>query len=165
MTKPASISPAIVETLYEEALFLADEARAAFALAQDPDGLAPGLYPSGSSPSGQEPARIALSCEALRTTTRMMHAIAWLLNHRAHFAGDLSEFQLRRHGRLPPLQPLGDPAQLALIDLTTLDLVDRTRAFYQRIARLDQAWQAGYAIRPSAVERLRERVDRAFLAG
>ena len=159
MTKTASISPAIIASLYEEALLLADEARAAFALAQDPDLLAPDTYPAAEGP-----ARVALSCEALRTTTRMMHAIAWLLNHRAHFAGDLSEFQLRRNGRLPPPQPEGDPAQLALLDLATLDLVDRTRAFYQRIARLDQAWHAGYAMQPSAVERLRERVDRAFMA-
>jgi regulator of CtrA degradation len=42
--------------------------------------------------------------------------IAWLLNHRAYFAGELSEFQLRRHGRLPPIQPGSDPAQLAMLD-------------------------------------------------
>lgn len=160
MSKPDSISPAIIESLYSEALLLADEARTTFAraLAQPQP---PSPAPPGAAPE-EAPARIALSCEALRTTTRMMHAIAWLLNHRAHFSGELSEFQLRRHGRLPPAQPPGDPAQIALLDPCTCDLLARTRAFYERIARLDQGWHRGGARIPSAVTRLRERVDRAF---
>ena len=92
MGDPADISPTIVEALYRDALRLADEARAAFDLSGRLDVVG----------SDEELARIALSCEALRTTTRMMHAIAWLLNHKAYFNGELSEFQLRCHGRLPP---------------------------------------------------------------
>jgi regulator of CtrA degradation len=80
-----------VEGLYCEALVLSDEVRAAFDLSGR-------IEDTGT----HEDARIALSCEALRTTTRMMHAVAWLLNHRAYFMGELSEFQLRRYGRLAP---------------------------------------------------------------
>ena len=152
MSKPSSISPAIVDSLYEEALLLADEARSVFDMSRRVEDI---LVQQG-------PARIALSCEALRTTTRMMHAIAWLLNHRAFFKGELSEFQLRRHGRLPSAQPEGDEAQMALLDLYTLDIVDRTRAFYARLARLDTAWREAFAMQPKAVERLRQRLDTAF---
>lgn len=151
MADPADISPTIVEALYRDALRLADEARAAFDMSGRLDSVG----------GNEELARIALSCEALRTTTRMMHAIAWLLNHRAYFAGELSEFQLRRHGRLPPAQPDSDPAQLAMLSLPLRDLVLRTRRFYDRIARLDNAWQDRFAMHPAAVHRLRERLGNA----
>jgi len=152
MAQTSNISPAIVESLYEQSLLLADEARAALTLsgnANDADQL------HGS-------ARVALSCEALRTTTRMMHAIAWLLNHRAFFKGELSEFQLRRHGRLPPPQPESDPEQLALLEPEIRDLIDQTKRFYSRLARLDDAWQKSFAMQPPAVERLRDRISTAF---
>ena len=82
MGQAADLNPRIIEALYAEGLVLSDEVRAAFDLSRieagDPEDLT----------------RVALSCEALRTTTRMMHAIAWLLNHRAYFRGEC----LRRWG-------------------------------------------------------------------
>ena len=152
MSNAANISPAIVEALYEDALLLAEEARDAFTLGDAPRGLS----------DAESALRVALSCEALRTTTRMMHAIAWLLNHRAYFAGEMSEFQLRRHGRLPPAQPEGDPDQLALVDGYARNVIERTKTFYSRIARLDRAWRDHFAMRPEAVHRLRERLGAAF---
>ena len=155
MSQAATITPAIVNALYEDALELAEEARAAF------EGKpAPGPLSDAACER-----QLATSCEALRTTTRMMHAIAWLLNHRAFFAGEMSEFQLRRHGRLPPPQPDGDPAQLLLLDYPARDAVERSRAFYARIARLDRAWRSGFEMRPEAVHRLRDRLGEAFAAG
>jgi regulator of CtrA degradation len=152
MANPADISPAIVETLYSDALALADEARAAFDMSGRLDDIA----------ENEELARIALSCEALRTTTRMMHALAWLLNHRAYFAGELSEFQLRRHGRLPAAQPDGDPEQLAMLDPGLQELVARSKRFYARIARLDHAWRDRFTMHPAAVHRLRDRLGHAM---
>ena len=151
MAEPADLSPTIVESLYCEALVLADEARAVFDLSGRLD----------LAGEDEDLARVALSCEALRTTTRMMHAIAWLLNQRAFFAGELSEFQLRRHGRLPPAQPDGDPDQVARLDPELQDLVERTRRFYARISRLDRAWREHFAMHPSAIHRLRERLGHA----
>lgn len=151
MSKPADLNPTIIETLYCDALLLADEARAAFDLS--------GRLEAASL--DEDLARIALSCEALRTTTLMMHAITWLLNQRAHIAGELSEFQLRRHGRLPGSQSEPDPVQLALLSDELVELIQRTRRFYARIERLDLAWRARFAMAPSAVHRLRERIDRA----
>ncbi len=154
MADTADLSPTIVDALYCEALVLADEARSAFDLS--------GRLTRAAE--DEDLARIALSCEALRTTTRMMHAIAWLLNQRAFFAGELSEFQLRRHGRLPPPQPDPEPDQLALLDPELRDLTERTRRFYARVERLDRAWRNHFAMHPAAIHRLRERLGRAVNA-
>ena len=171
MPNSATISPVIIDTLYEEALQLADRARAAFDLssaAQDSAWPVRGPKDLAGDPAGdadeRSMARIALSCEALRTTTRMMHAMAWLLNHRAYFRGELSAFQLRRFGRLPKEQAPGPAAELAVLDAQTRALVDRTIAFYRRLARLDVAFQRSFAMEPPALDRLRHRIDRAFPA-
>lgn len=94
MGQAVTINSRIVEGLYCEALVLSDEVRHAFTLS--------GRVEQPGHSAEEDRARIAMSSEGLRTTTRMMHAVAWLLNHRAHFMGELSEFQLRRHGRLRP---------------------------------------------------------------
>jgi regulator of CtrA degradation len=148
MTETADLSPTIIESLYCEALELADEARSAFDLSGRLDLVGENM----------DLARVSLSCEALRTTTRMMHAIAWLLNQRAFFAGDLTEFQLRHHGRLPAAQPASSDEQLAMLGPDTRELIRRTERFHARIARLDSAWRQHFAMHPSAIHRLRERL-------
>lgn len=150
MVSPATINPRIIEALYCEALVLSDEVRGAFDLSGriDSTGLA------------ESTARIALSCEALRTTTRMMHAVAWLLNHRAFFAGELSEFQLRRHGRLSDF-PQSDLARMGLIAPATRELIFATERFYARLLRLDRGWREPESDAPSAVAALRERLGQA----
>ena len=160
MAEPAILTRAIVEALYDEALALAEEARAAFDLSAHRQGGQPALLEEADL------TRVALSCEALRTTTRMMHALAWLLNHRAYFAGELSESQLARNGRLPPAQAVSDAAQLALLEPAVAQLVGRTAALYARLARLDREWHDRYrqAGRPAAVHRLHERIGLAFAA-
>lgn len=85
---PHRIRRQVIEELYEEALLLADEARSVFDMR--------GRELCGAD---GDPARIALSIEGLRTTTRLMNLLAWLLNQRAFFAGELSETQVRRCGR------------------------------------------------------------------
>lgn len=146
MGTPASINPRIVEGLYCEALVLSDEVRATFALSGRLDA------------AGEEDeARVALSCEALRTTTRMMHALAWLLNHRAFFAGELSEFQLRRYGKLADF-PEGDPDRMALLDPPIRELVRATERFHARLKRIDSGWRERDVGAPSAIAALRERL-------
>ena len=151
MANPADISPAIVEALYCDALALADEARAAFDMSGRLDALA----------QDEELARIALSCEALRTTTRMMHALAWLLNQRSYFMGELSEFQLRRHGKLSRDLKVPDPDNMALLSPAIRNLVAETERFYQRLIRLDGEWRQTPPHPPSALEALRNRVLRS----
>jgi regulator of CtrA degradation len=148
MSQPATINPRIIEGLYCEALVLSDEVRAAFDLSGRIDTL--GLP--------ENEARIALSCEALRTTTRMMHAMAWLLNHRAYFAGELSEFQLRRHGRLMPSPP-ATPDHKALLMPEVRELIAATERFHARLMRIDSSWRDGQLAAPGALDRLRERLN------
>ena len=153
MAQTADLSPTIVEALYSEALELADEVRASFDLS--------GRLTAASE--DEDLARIALSCEALRTTTRMMHAIAWLLNQRAYMSGELSEFQLRRHGRLPPARADDRREQLDMFAPELAELVERTKRFYARIERLDQAWRTRFEMDPGAIHRLRERLGRSVV--
>jgi len=147
MASPASINPRIIEGLYCEALVLSDEVRAAFALSGRLDPVA----------GDEDEGRIALSCEALRTTTRMMHAVAWLLNHRAFFAGELSEFQLRRYGRLADF-PESEARRMALLDTDTRELILATERFHARLKRIDNGWREREPGAPSAIAALRERL-------
>lgn len=107
----------------------------------------------------EDHARIAMSSEGLRTTTRMMHAVAWLLNHRAYFLGELSEFQLRRHGRLSPDMRKLEPELFALLAPAVQDLVSATLRFYDRLLRLDRVWRQMDEPSPGAILRLRERLE------
>ena len=150
MGKPASINPRIIEGLYCEALVLSDDVRGAFALSGRMDA-------AGEAAGEADEVRIALSCEALRTTTRMMHALAWLLNHRAYFSGELSEFQLRRYGKLADF-PESELERLALLDSPTRELVTATERFHARLKRLDNGWRERSVDEPSAIAALRERL-------
>ena len=132
MTRTTNLSRPIIEALYSEALLLADDVRAVFALGtQAPDDAADCT------------ARLALSSEGLKTTTRMMHVLAWLLNQRAFFSGDLSENQVRHHGTLPPDRP-ADPVALETLEPATRELIAETVRLHRRIARLDEAWRCGF---------------------
>lgn len=150
MPEPATINPRIIEGLYCEALVLSDDVRHTFTLSGR-------LEDAGRD----DAAASALSCEALRTTTRMMHAIAWLLNHRAYFMGELSEFQLRRHGRLAADLPGAAPERLALLEPEIRDLISATERFYARLVRLDSSWRDGGAGEANTIARLRERLSQS----
>ena len=152
MVSPANINPRIVESLYCEALVLSDEVRLAFTLSGRMEAVA----------GEADEAKIALSCEALRTTTRMMHSVAWLLNHRAFFNGELSEFQLHRYGKLAELLE-SDPDRIALLDPETRELIRATERFHARLKRIDASWRERDPAAPSAVTALRERLAHSAL--
>src|SRR3990167_1540912 len=150
MSRPNSLSRPIIESLYTEALVLADEVRSVFA-----------MVPVKVPADGSNSLRLALSSEGLKTTTRMMHILAWLLNQRAHFSGELSEESLRRHGRLPPDRHSTDE-DLALLEPATRELINETVNLHRRIARLDRAWGERFEARPGA-RMLHERLNRAMM--
>lgn len=163
--KPSqSLSRPIIESLYAEALVLADEVRMVFALEDQIGGLAgkgqnaekpvrPAHGPTGKTGadrSGDMTQRLALSSEGLKATTRMMHVLAWLLNQRAYFSGELSETQVRLHGSLPHDRP-SDKAHFELLSEDIRTLVEQTERLHGRIARLDAAWRrTGEASGPAA---------------
>lgn len=150
-----SLNPRIVEALYAEALGLAESVRIRFErLRRD---VASATYPEDD----EDLRRVQISCEALRTTTRVMHCLAWLLNHRAHFAGELSELQLRRHGRLIANFPASEADVVATLPDDVRGLVLGSERLYQRIQRLEQSWRTTGLSGESAVRRLRERLASA----
>ena len=150
MGNPTDISQPIIEALYAEALVLADEARQVF-----------DLNPVRETGEEADRTRMALSVEGLRTTTRVMHVLAWLLNHRAYFAGEISALQLRRHSKLPA-DRMSERENLALLEYPTRDLIHESEALHARVSRLDNAWRERFEMQPSAVHRLRDRLNRSF---
>lgn len=125
--QPIDLNPLIVDNLYEEGLCLAEEARRLFE--------AEALLAARSDRA----VHAALRDEVLRSTTRMMHAIAWLLNQRSYFAGEMSRYQLQAHGRLPPAGAAMPEEDMALLPAAIIDLARRTVAFHARIVRFDKA--------------------------
>lgn len=152
MNRTTSLSQPIIEALYSEALILADEVRAVFAQGTRPPE--PGL-------TSHEDAmiRLALSTEGLKTTTRIMHVLAWLLNQRAFFSGELSEKQVRLHGALPEDRP-SDAAQLERLEPETRALIAETEQLHRRIARLDHAWRQRFDMNTSPARAFQERIGR-----
>ena len=140
----------LVDSLYVEAMLLADEVRCYF----DESGRTERetLTPLG---------RVTFSCESLKVTTRLMHVIAWLLTQRAVLAGELD-----RQDALDPSRRLGDapvtevgvigemPADARVLIAVSIDL-------HRRVARLDRA-QLLDSVAASPALALRERLALAF---
>ena len=116
-----------VDALYIEAMVLADEARSYFDTQARDDRLA--LEPGD---------RVALSCESLRVTTRLMHVIAWLLTQRAVRAGELTRAEAgvpeRRLGEATPI----DETLLPRFPETAAEIIRASGELYDRVQRLDQ---------------------------
>ncbi len=117
----------MIDTLYVEAMLLADEARSYFDIVgrAERDALTP-------------IERVDFSCESLRVTTRLMHIIAWLLTRKAVDAGEISETQAaapeRRLGRAQG----GDPEALSRLPEAARQIVAATGDLYERVMRLDE---------------------------
>jgi regulator of CtrA degradation len=118
----------LIDSLYVEAMLLADEARAYFDEAgrTEREALDPLI-------------RVSFSCESLKVTTRLMHIIAWLLTQRAVDAGEL-----RAQDALDPSRRLGDApvtdaALLAILPDRAHTLIEASTDLHRRVARLDAA--------------------------
>ena len=152
MRGTTDITAFIVEELYCEANVLADEVRAAFAPAVSD------LMPV------ELPLRRALECEGLKTTTRIMHVLAWLLNHRAFLAGQMSDLQWERHTNLPP-DRAPSAEMMDLLDLPTRMLVAETQRLHARVARLDREYRARRARTAPSIDALNDRLERIYARG
>lgn len=125
-----------VENLYVEAMVLADEAYACFSAGRD---------------LGSEPAlsvdRVALACESLKTTTRLMHVIAWLLHQRAILAGDPGAKRHDSAAQLGDALP-ADAELCARFAPQVQRIVRESERLFERVKRVDQAWQAARPAMP-----------------
>ena len=139
----------LIDSLYIEAMLLADEARAYFDIVGrgERDGLA-ALH------------RVAFSCESLKVTTRLMHIIAWLLTQRAVEAGEIA-----RRDALLPSRRLGEAPETDALTLTAMPaqaaaIIGTSIGLYRRVARLDETLEP--AAVPSPARNMTERLAAAF---
>lgn len=117
------LAPKLIDTLYTEAMLLADEARSYF----DRDQQAGNLSPEIS---------VAFSCESLKVTTRLMHSIAWLLNQKAFRAGELSPYDADGEARDLGYAPASDDFQVSRFPDEAQSLIAASEDLYFRLQRI-----------------------------
>ena len=126
------LTPHLIESLYVEAMVLADEARHYFETESEDRATGSGVAQ-----------RVEISCESLRLTTRLMHCIAWLLNQKAYHAGELSYAQLRGQGRMLGSAAPGENDVIALMPAEARRLISNSEDLFVRIKRLECGMQTG----------------------
>jgi regulator of CtrA degradation len=120
------ITSRLIDSLYTEAMLLADEARSYFDHAGRDDR------------SALEPfARVGFACESLKVTTRIMHIVAWLLTQRAIESGEIPNREGRRPERRLGHAQDSDPAVLVQLPESAQRLINASADLYARVKRLD----------------------------
>ena len=123
----ARITPRLIDSLYTEAMLLADEARAYFDEAGRDDR------------QSLEPfARVGFACESLKVTTRIMHIVAWLLTQKAVETGEIRSVAGRRPERRLGHASDSDPLVIAQLPESARRLINASADLYSRIQRLDE---------------------------
>ena len=123
----ARITPRLIDSLYTEAMILADEARAYFDEAGRDDR------------QSLEPfARVGFACESLKVTTRIMHIVAWLLTQRAVESGEIRAPDGRRPERRLGHANDSDPLVIYQLPESARRLINASTDLYSRIQRLDE---------------------------
>ena len=149
-TQPsAELTPKVVDSLYVEAMVLADEARAYFDSSGRDDRLS--LDPI---------VRVGFACESLKVTTRLMQIIAWLLTQRAVAAGELSRDQARTPERRLGEAPESEADLLPALPETALMLIRASQELYDRIRRIDEG--SAPEPQPSPARSLLSRLQRSL---
>ena len=124
----ARITPRLIDSLYTEAMILADEARAYF----DDSGR--------DDRQGLEPfARVGFACESLKVTTRIMHIVAWLLTQKAVESGEIRSADGRRPERRLGHANDSDPLVVEQLPDAAQRLINSSSDLYLRIKRLDES--------------------------
>lgn len=149
-TSRSELTPKLIDSLYVEAMVLADEARSYFDNAARDDRL--NLEPVD---------RVGFSCESLKVTTRLMHIIAWLLTQRAVTAGELSRAQAGEAERRLGPAPASDEVLLPRLPEAAVDLIRASEELYERISRLDEG-SFGEAPAASPARSLLSRLERSL---
>jgi regulator of CtrA degradation len=140
----------LIDTLYVDAMVLADEARAYF-----DDG-------GRTDRESLDPmARVSFSCEALKVTTRLMHVIAWLLTQRAVDAGEMTPRDALDPSRRLGPAPISDPGAVLSMPVPARMLIVASTELHRRVSRLDDA-QASEMAAPSPARSMLDRLAMAF---
>jgi regulator of CtrA degradation len=134
----AKITPRLIESLYSEAMLLADEARAYFdEQSRDERAELPPFV------------RVGFACESLKVTTRIMHIVAWLLTQRAVESGEIKGAEGRRPERRLGHANDSDPLVVDQLPETARKLVSTSTDLYARIKRLDEGQMEEPAASPA----------------
>jgi regulator of CtrA degradation len=144
------LTPKLVDSLYVEAMVLADEARSYFDRAARDDRMA--LDPVD---------RVGFSCESLKVTTRLMQIIAWLLTQRAVAAGELSNAQAGEPDRRLGPGPQSDRGLLPRLPESAADLIRASEELFDRVSRIDRG-SFGEAPASSPARSLLSRLERSL---
>lgn len=146
----------LIEALYIEAMVLADEARAYFEQTSN--------TPNHPDMVHMRPmVRVGFSCESLKTTTRMMQIISWLLFQRAIHAGELDAEQAAAR-----MNDLGDgiasdPETCRQLPDTARLIIAASEQLYGRVARLQRHQARPRAAPPaSPVHAMQLQLETAF---
>src|SRR5690242_20121974 len=123
----ARITSRLIDSLYTEAMLLADEARSYFDDAGRDDRQM--LEPF---------ARVGFACESLKVTTRIMHIVAWLLTQRAIESGEIPLVEGRRPERRLGNAQDSDPAVVKQLPASAQRLINASADLYARIRRIDE---------------------------
>ena len=140
----------LIDSLYLEAMVLADEARSYFDEGGRADREALGPME-----------RVSFSCESLKVTTRLMHIIAWLLTQRAVEAGELTRREALDPSRRLGVAPVTDLAVYTGLPLAARALVSSSAYLHQRVARLDAAMEQDVPA-PSPARSIQDRLALVF---
>ncbi len=134
----AKITPRLIESLYTEAMLLADEARAYF-------------DEQGRDERSELPpfVRVGFACESLKVTTRIMHIVAWLLTQRAVESGEIKSAEGRRPERRLGHANDSDPLVVDQLPESARKLVNASTDLYARIKRLDGGQMDEPAVSPA----------------
>ena len=123
----ARITSRLIDSLYTEAMLLADEARSYF----DDAGR--------DERAMLEPfARVGFACESLKVTTRIMHIVAWLLTQRAIESGEIPSRDGRRAERRLGHAQDSDPQVVGALPPAARKLINSSADLYARVKRLDE---------------------------
>ena len=121
------ITSRLIDSLYTEAMLLADEARSYF----DDAG-------RGDRASLDPFARVGFACESLKVTTRIMHIVAWLLTQRAIESGEIPMLEGRRPERRLGHAQESDPAVIQQLPNAAQRLINSSADLYARVKRIDE---------------------------
>lgn len=138
----------LIDSLYTEAMVLADEARSYFDQAgrDDRDRLTPLL-------------RVTLSCESLKITTRLMNMLSWLLTQRAVELGQVEPGSVRMPGDREDDDAI---SSLAGLPEAAIALIESSRELQARVRRIDSDLLLDMAQPQSPALGLLNRLERAF---
>src|SRR5829696_8657997 len=146
----ARITSRLVDSLYTEAMLLADEARSYFDDVGRNDRVS--LEPF---------ARVGFACESLKVTTRIMHIVAWLLTQRAIESGEIPLSDGRRPERRLGHAADSDPAVIEQLPDSAQRLIHASADLYARIKRIDEG-QIETEIPQSPARALMGRLERGL---